>query len=394
MPRPKKIPSLRRHKPSNRAVVTIDGKDVYCGPWNAPESRAEYERLIREWLQRGSPLRPSCRPSTDITISELVNLYWRFAHAHYQRDGEPSREISNIREALKPFERLYGHTLAIEFGPVAFKTLRAELLEQDLCISTIRHRLSKLLRLFRWAVENELLPGDAYHRLKAVAPLRPGRDGVRAPTKVKPVPDEHVDAVLPYLPPTVRAMVDLQRLTGMRPGEVVSMTMGQIERAGELWIYKPEKHKNAAIGKEREIILGPKAQNVLRRWLKADPDAPLFSPAESVESRNKERREKRNPETPRGPWAVARVRKENPKRPPRAWYDKNAYGQAVRRACLKAGVPVWSPNRLRHSVATLVRQKFGLEAAQVVLGHSKADVTQVYAERNRELARDVMREIG
>ena len=38
--------------------------------------------------------------------------------------------------------------------------------------------------------------------------------------------------------------------------------------------------------------------------------------------------------------------------------------------------------------------KFGLEAAQVTLGHAKADVTQIYAERDLNKAASVMREIG
>ena len=54
----------------------------------------------------------------------------------------------------------------------------------------------------------------------------------------------------------------------------------------------------------------------------------------------------------------------------------------------------WSPNRLRHAAATEVRRQFGLEAAQVVLGHSRADVTQTYAERDAELARTVAVKIG
>jgi site-specific recombinase XerC len=55
----------------------------------------------------------------------------------------------------------------------------------------------------------------------------------------------------------------------------------------------------------------------------------------------------------------------------------------------------WSPNQIRHAVATSIRAKFGLEAAQkTILGHAKADVTQVYAERDSQKAHDVMREIG
>ena len=54
----------------------------------------------------------------------------------------------------------------------------------------------------------------------------------------------------------------------------------------------------------------------------------------------------------------------------------------------------WSPKRLRHSAATGIRKEFGLEAAQVFLGHASADVTQVYAERDRNLVADIARELG
>ena len=54
----------------------------------------------------------------------------------------------------------------------------------------------------------------------------------------------------------------------------------------------------------------------------------------------------------------------------------------------------WSPNQLRHTAATRIRKQFGLEAAQVILGHAAADVTQVYAERDADKAREVLRQIG
>jgi hypothetical protein len=50
--------------------------------------------------------------------------------------------------------------------------------------------------------------------------------------------------------------------------------------------------------------------------------------------------------------------------------------------------------RLRDTAATTIRSRFGLEASQVVLGHAKADVTQLYAERDLTGAHAVMAEIG
>ena len=86
--------------------------------------------------------------------------------------------------------------------------------------------------------------------------------------------------------------------------------------------------------------------------------------------------------------------KSKPKRKPGKRYTRDSYRRAVQRACDKAGVERWSPNQLRHSAATEIRSRYGLEAAQVVLGHAKADVTQVYAERDLQLARNVVREVG
>jgi site-specific recombinase XerC len=54
----------------------------------------------------------------------------------------------------------------------------------------------------------------------------------------------------------------------------------------------------------------------------------------------------------------------------------------------------WNPNQLRHSRATVIREQFGVEAAQVVLGHSDPRITQIYAQKNFDLAAKVMQQIG
>jgi integrase len=75
-------------------------------------------------------------------------------------------------------------------------------------------------------------------------------------------------------------------------------------------------------------------------------------------------------------------------------YTRQSYARAIARACGNAGVERWSPNQLRHSRGTEIRKLYGVEGAQVVLGHAKADVTQVYAERDAGLALKIAMEIG
>ena len=67
-------------------------------------------------------------------------------------------------------------------------------------------------------------------------------------------------------------MVDLQRITGMRPEEVCIMRTGDIDRSGSIWVYRPGSHKTEHHGHDRKVYLGPKAQEILRDWLRGDPD--------------------------------------------------------------------------------------------------------------------------
>jgi integrase len=140
------------------------------------------------------------------------------------------------------------------------------------------------------------------------------------------------------------------------------------------------------------VFIGPRAQEVLLPWLGREPEAYCFRPADAVAARNARCRARRK--TPIRAWEAARKPNPEPKRAPGRRYTKDSYRVAIQRACRGAGLPPWSPNQLRHSQATELRKRFGIEAAQAVLGHSELGVTQVYAERDLGRAREVMREVG
>jgi integrase len=217
--------------------------------------------------------------------------------------------------------------------------------------------------------------------------------------------------VLPFLNRHTRGLVELQRLTGCRPGEACMIRRADIDTAGSVWLYKPTRHKTAHRGKARTIAIGPKAQALLREFFTPDLDDFLFSPMRAVEEQNAARSADRK--TPRYPSHMKRnaaKRVAKPKRPPAERYTTASYSRAVARGVIlvnrarakeaaKLGtkpvvVPHFHPNQIRHSYATKVRRQFGLEAAQVLLGHSQADVTQVYAERDETLAVNVAAKIG
>lgn len=384
-----RTPSYRLHRPTGQAVVSLNGKDLYLGRHGSPESIAEYDRLIAEWLAGGRGKAPA--PSkTDLTVAEAMAAYWKHCKSHYE--VKSSRE--NIRWALKPLKALYAHTPAADFGPKSLKAVRAKMVADGYCRNEVNRRVRLIKQAFAWCVEEELLPGTVYHALQAVKGIRKGRPGVEETDPVKPVPEAHLAATLVHLHEPVRSMVELQRLTGMRPGELFIIRTGDVDRTGPVWIYTPRKHKTEHHGKVRPVPIGPKGQALLRPWLKADPDAFVFTPAEAIALKVERRKAARK--TPLTPSQRARAHKPKgkPKNAPADHYHRTNYRHAIIRACDKAGVPHWAPNQLRHSAATEIRRRYGLEASQCVLGHSRADVTQIYAERDLAAAVEVMRQIG
>ena len=54
----------------------------------------------------------------------------------------------------------------------------------------------------------------------------------------------------------------------------------------------------------------------------------------------------------------------------------------------------WHPNQLRHTAATRIRAAYGIELARIILGHSSAVTSEIYAEIDREKAKEVMGRMG
>jgi integrase len=310
---PCRLPKYRHHKPKNLAVVRINGRDVYLGRYDSPESREKYNRVIAEWLTTGEA--PAPKPALDggLTVNEVLLAFLKHADGYYRRaDGSPTGELANFRHAVRPVSRLFGLTPANGIEPKALKTVRQSMVVGGLCRNLVNQRVSKIVRVFKWAVENELVPPSVHHGLKAVSGLRRGRTEARESEPVKPVPDPFVEAVRPHVSRQVWAMIELQRLTGMRPGEVTIMRTRDLNSSGDRWEYTAGRHKSEHHDRARTIPLGRKARAVLRPWLRTDLEAFLFSPREATAEFRARRRE--NCKTPLTPSQRARKPKRSPKR--------------------------------------------------------------------------------
>jgi integrase len=418
MPRPKKsVPSYSLHKPTGQAYVRLpDGaggrKTVYLGAYDSPESRAEYARLVAELAAAPVPAAPTDRGGPGLSVNELLLAFWRHAERHYRRaDGTPTNELPQYRQTFRLVKELYGHTPAAGFGPRALKVLRQRMIDAGWNRKLVNQRVGRVRRVFKWAASEELLPVAVNQALAAVPGLAAGRTAAKEMPPVGPVAEEHVRATLPFLRPGVAAMVEVQLLTGMRPGEVCQLRPCDLDTSAPVWLFRPKQHKTRHREKPRVVAIGPKAQALLSQFAPSDPADYYFSPRRVVEQFHAARSAARG--TPRYGSHMARNARKRvaaPRRPPAEQYNVTSYGHAVTRAIRRANrelerkaaaegvlappLPHWHPNQLRHTHGTAVRHRYGLEAAQVALGHAHATVTEVYAQTDLALALRVAAAMG
>jgi integrase len=350
-----RLPKYSLHKASGQARVRYADKVTYLGKHGSQESHEAYAEFIASLPRPGAqPKLAPPVPGMAPLVGEIVARYQDHADRYYARDGVPTSEPMVIRSALQPLIDRFRALPVTDLGPKKLKGVREDMIGLGWTRYTINRAVSIVKRCFTWAASEELIPAEVAGALKTVVGLQKNRTAAREKPPIGPVADEHVQAILAHVSTLVGDTVRLMRLTGMRPGEVLAMTADEIDWTDQsCWVYRPGRHKTQHHDKSRTVMIGAQGQEIiLRRLMKTARGDRIF------------------------PMACDSLR------------------QAVHRGCRRAGVPLWGPNQLRHSFATEVRAKHGLEAAQVLLGHSKADITQTYALRDTAKAADVVRKIG
>jgi integrase len=364
-----------------------------------------------------------CDPSTrnpdgegPVTINQAWRHYELHARAHYRdEDGQQSRGYDGMVNAFSIVLELYGNEPASDFTPAKLERCQGGMVAKGYCVQTVNRRSTQIRTVFRWLARHDIVPVEVWHKLQTVTAIKPGRGipfngEIYTPSKskgVKAVNDQLVWQTCEHLPPSVAAMVTMHYYTGCRPQDVCNLRPIDIDQRGEVWVYRPRKHKTKHHGYEREVYIGPKAQTAIKPYLDRATklDAYLFTPQLAHEERTQAQRQAYTPpEHAEGdyrnwPSYQRRLEEREAKRAAglakfNPYWKVRAYARCIEKTCQDHGLPHWSPNQLRHNAAERIRSDYGLDAAQVILGHSSAVVTEVYAEADKQKAAGVMSRVG
>ncbi len=374
----------RKAHASGQARIRINGKDYYMGVHGSPESRQEYARLAQEFANAppgAVPIALAGKPSeTRVTIGKLL-LLWEAAALESQTDAET---IVSVLGGAKPLDRLFGKTFVTDFDAKKLRDVRKAMISGDWMTadekkmrkargkatawakSYVNKSIGKILRIFRWAEADGVIPPGKWQHLRTLERIppsarvrtTPGRQPVDFESQVKPC--------LRFLPPQVSVMVQVQYLVGTRPSEVCKMRRCEVDTATHpgVWLYCPEKHKNDWRGDELVKVIGPRAQILIAPWLMAaEPEGYVFPPI----------RNRANADC----------------------YTSEGYYQAIRKACIRAGVKRWKPYDIRHEAADNAEAVGGIDGASAFLGHRDLETTKAYLSRqNLGKAIEVAKLIG
>ena len=373
----RRIPKLRLHKPSGRAVVTLPNRsDIYCGPWGSKEADTAYRTLMAEWLTG-----VDTRHNPDLTIIECIALYLEYL----ERAHATPKQLDRVRWAVKDLQELYGHDIAASFGPRKLSTTRQAALDRNEARNTINTRMNVIKAAFRHCSALEIIPPAVYHGLSSLPGLR--REEVKAARRIPPVSDKHIEAVKPFVSASVWAAIEVILLTAARPSEILNLRPCDIDRSGNIWQATLTHHKNEHRDQPRVLFFGKRCQEILRPFIVLrKQEEYLFSPKDAFAERSQASEGHRRTNQPETPRQTDRTVGDK--------YDAHTFRRTIERACVSAGIEPWFPYQLRHTAATRIRKEYGVEAAASVLGHSSLRAIDFYSAVGQERSKRVLSEIG
>jgi hypothetical protein len=238
-----KLPKLCKDR--NQAFSKYRGKRYYHGVWGSPEAEKSYKRFIATLLENPVMLQQPGKnadvPASDVLVSELAACYFDTI----EKSRMHKSHVSHFKQVIGYLVDVYGELSVNDFSPKKLKAVRKQMVNAGtLCRNTINDYTNRIIRIFAWGVEEELAKTDV-NVLREVKALPKGEPGTFDHEEREPVPECVIAATLPFLPPTVAAMVIIQWLTGMRPNEVFNMRVGDIDRTrgNGLWYYVPGSYK-------------------------------------------------------------------------------------------------------------------------------------------------------
>jgi len=397
-----KVPQFKRHN-NGQGYARYNGKCYYFGKFGTPETQMTCQAWLAKVVSQADipTTKPERVAKTNYTVADLVRQFLVHAQTYYADSGE----AKNFRFALQALLEVCGRTAVGSLTKAHLREFINSLVGKDLARTTINSALRRVKHTIKWGAQNDLVPAEIHAQMMLVPALQKGRTKARETEPVGSVPVERVEAILPYVSRQIGGVIRFCLLTGARPGEALALTWSSINRSGNIWLCRPECHKTAHKGIRRTIVIGPKVQGLLAQF-EGNGSQYVFSPRQSLTESGNDTGNRSGSDQYHYCSLTGAIRKGCEKAfdcphelrivalKQKRGESATAFADRKQRASEWRADNVWSPNQLRHTFATLSRQRDGLEVTQIALGHTSARTREIYAEPDISAAIDYARKWG
>jgi len=315
------------------------------------------------------------------TLGELLEAFFKY-------NKIDAKDESGMKKTFELFAEMFTEkNQPIPVIPTTFKVgylvwFQHFLAEMDYAKSEVKRKFGFFKRVLNWAGKAHydqatwdsvpaIIPATFIAEMNALKPIN--LDHCRENERRLDAPVEHVELLLIYLPPVIADMLHIQLLTGMRPGEVCKMTVGDLKRTkedfaeyhrlhdGQNWLYIRKDHKTRKHIGKKVVPICLEAQDILTPYLAGKPDeAPVF----------------------------AKTSKRGFGKP----FTSEEYYRHIQRRIAKHNLPKVVPYQIRHTNLSQVSNDFGRDTARAVADHTTEEMTAVYDHSDLKKALKVANE--
>lgn len=378
------VPQIRKDR--DYAYIRLNGRKIQLGKWGTPETEKAYWRIIRSMAS--NPTAALIKPGEQVFLDQLCLAFLQ-ARANQNDHG-------NYKTAIEVLLSVYSGEPVESFDFSHLEVVRNELVLRGYCRTHVNKLTSLVRSVFYWGVPRKLVPASVAESIRCLKSLWEGMTTAPEQPPRLDVPDDVVAQTLPHLLPTVADMVKVQRAACMRPSEVCRMKVGEIDCTGEVWKYKPRKHKNSWRNHRKVVHLGEIEQAIIAPRLEGkEPNAPVFSPKEAMQERYARDAAKRKTKVQPSQLKRKERNAKNPKRKVRDFYTAASYGKSVKNSIRTANkhlshgekIPHWTPYQLRHAAITeIIKTTGSVDVARAVAGQKSLTVTMGYNHADEQIA--------
>jgi len=243
-------------------------KRLYLGP-NEAKARAELHRYLAQYYdglgQNEADSKPVLRrPASSLFLIELAVRFLQWNRANRSRGT-----WRGYRDGLKHVTWRHKDKLAAELAPSDIEELKVKMVEQGYAARTINIMVTAIKRMFNWAVRQGLLKENQLSGVEHVS------KHVNAPEhpEEKHLSLEHALECIEICreSPPLGDICEMLLLTGMRIGELVRVTWGDVDFGQNL--LRLERHKTSGwnsnrprmiplCGRSMDILKGNAAEDV------------------------------------------------------------------------------------------------------------------------------------